>query len=40
MCKQLLKRIESVVARSRFVSLSVNKVTNIDSQYGYQFMYM
>jgi hypothetical protein len=40
MCKQLLKRIESFVARNRFVSLSVDKVTNIDNQYGYQFMCM
>jgi len=40
MCKQVLKRTENVVARSRFISLSVEKVINIDNQYGYQFMYM
>ncbi len=40
MCKQVLKRTENAVARSRFISLSVEKVINIDNQYGYQFMYM
>jgi hypothetical protein len=40
MCKQILKRTENVVVRSRFISLSIDKMINIDNQYGYQFMYM